>query len=456
DDALDAPEGSEYEKAMQDLSLVVTNGTDGFNSLTSLSLVQAQDATFNSYVRTPEMANALIGLQSIFSDQIQDRTRSFRRLNSQENGAAPRGAAGPEDWYGNSVDWMQNHLPGFDGRDAVRGVSDSAPHPEIKGDPSEVGKSYASGTTGKGSDYDEFKDSVNNLTPKASGEKIEVPETYQVWGRGYGSQLDQKAVGTHAGYDAQIAGGILGVDKRFQNILLGLGGGYARTILNGNAGNDGTANTGHVVGYFSTSGEKLFFDANLNYALSAVETEGLEAVGYKGEYDAQSVGFYVGSGYGMSAFNDNVLFTPEISLLSTYYDREAYTETSSIGFSDKAYDAYDQWSYLSALGATLSMIKQIESFNLEMEFQPELRVHWLHEFNPNMDDESYTMIGVPGGGQNISVSLQAREEDLVKVGGGVRFSQWDSNTTEFGLDLDGVFGGDYTAVIFSGKIMHRF
>jgi hypothetical protein len=102
------------------------------------------------------------------------------------------------------------------------------------------------------------------------------------------------------------------------------------------------------------------------------------------------------------------------------------------------------------------MIKQIESFNLEMEFQPELRAHWLHEFNNEMDDDSYKMVGVPNGGQDINVALQAREEDLIKVGGGVRFSTWDSNTTEFGLDLDGVIGEDYSAFIVSGKVMHRF
>ena len=88
-----------------------------------------------------------------------------------------------------------------------------------------------------------------------------------------------------------------------------------------------------------------------------------------------------------------------------------------------------------------------------MSFQPEIRAHWLHEFNADMDKDSYTM---QGNVTPIGIALQAREEDLFKVGAGVRFSKWESDTLEFGLDIDGVFGQDYTAYVLSGKLMHRF
>ena len=150
-----------------------------------------------------------------------------------------------------------------------------------------------------------------------------------------------------------------------------------------------------------------------------------------------------------------MLFTPEVSLLTTYYDRESYTETSSaVGpYPDKEWDAYSEWSYLCSLGATFSMVRHIESLNLEMEFRPEVRVHWLHEFNAEMDNPTYLQVG---GVNSIGVSLQAREEDLIKVGTGIRFSKWDSDTLEFGLDIDGAFGQDYAAYIISGKLLHRF
>jgi hypothetical protein len=70
-----------------------------------------------------------------------------------------------------------------------------------------------------------------------------------------------------------------------------------------------------------------------------------------------------------------------------------------------------------------------------------------------MDKPTYMMVG---GANIIDVTLQSREEDLIKVGTGVRFSKWESDTLEFGIDLDGAFGSDYAAYVISGKLMHRF
>jgi outer membrane autotransporter protein len=178
---------------------------------------------------------------------------------------------------------------------------------------------------------------------------------------------------------------------------------------------------------------------------------------YKGKYTANTFGMFLGGGYGLDV-GKSFLFTPEASLLLTYYDRGSYTETSMSAddYPDKYWDSYDQWSYLSSLGATFSAFRQIDSLSLKMGFQPELRVHWLHEFNADMDNDSYVMASKSGTGTPIDVLLQAREEDLVKVGGGVRFSKWDSDTLSFGLDLDALFGSDYEAYVLSGRLMHRF
>ncbi|VGO16121.1 hypothetical protein PDESU_04711 [Pontiella desulfatans] len=423
-------------------------------------VLQAAPDMNEVFARTPEMANALISLPSIFNDQIKDRTRSYLRLANYGSKAnmAPAGAAGPSDWYHDSVQWTKDRLPFWDAQGATRSASDNAPMPNISGDPSEVGKPYMAESTSKGSDYDALVDAVHGALPMPT-EDIEIPPSYQIWGRGYAAMLNQKTTGSFdavddyfSGYDATVAGAILGMDKRLNNMMFGLAGGYAHTMLEGNRDNDGTANTVHGVGYFSAMLNDLYLDANVNYAFSGVETTTMDDFGYSGEYDANTLSFYLGGGYGLSMLQDKLLLTPEASLLMTYYNREAYTETSDIAgsdtaFPDKNYDSYDQWSQLMSIGATLSMVQQIESFSSELEIQPELRAHWLHEFNAQMDDETYT------GGAAI---LQAREEDLVRLGAGIRFSKWDNDNTEFGLDVDGVLGSDYDAVIVSGKIMHRF
>lgn len=416
----------------------------------------AADMT-EGFVRTPEMASALMGLQGVFSDQIKSRTRGNLRYKNfgSKTTYAPSGPRGPKDWYDNTVQWTKDVLPSWDVQDAARSVSDNAPVINYEGEPSEVGKAYNSSTTGKSSDYAEFQDNLRARTPGA-GEPIEVPETWQVWGGAYGSAVNQEGTTGHEGYRATIAGGMVGIDKRFEKMLAGLGAGYARTILDGRGGNDGDADTLYASAYWAHNSESLYIDASVTYGYNDVTTEGVDTIGYEADYDAHTLGIGVGIGYGISFMKDKWLLTPEASYLGSLYSRGAYTEKSNLTtpFPDKDYDSYDEWSHLTTIGATLSMIGVIESFETELEFQPEFRAHWLHEFNADMDDDSYIMVG--GTGDPIAVALQAREEDLVRLGTGIRFSEWQNDTTEFSLDLDGAFGADYHNVIVSGKILHRF
>ncbi len=430
--SLDQALGAEgdFGQAMADLNSLLTPAT--FSALTNAikTEAQAQQDLHEEYVRTPEVASTLIGLQSLMTDQIKDRTRSYLALEGFGVAGAPEGAKGPSEWYGNTMDWLGDRLPSWDVGGSMREIEDR-----------------------NKIDYDRSVDAVNEATTFGSKEQIKVPDTYQAWGRGYVSGIQQDAVADFVGYDAVVAGAVLGADKRFGNALAGLGGGYAHTEIQGNVGSDAKIDTGNVMAYFAAHGERAYFDASANYAYNAVETEGVQSLKYTGEYDAHTFGLYFGGGYAIGLVGDKVVLTPEASLLSTFYARDAYTETSTLmTTAPKYYDSYDQWSYLGSLGATLSMVQYLDSFRTAMAFRPELRAHWLHEFNADMDPETYHM--VPG--SDINVFLQAREEDLVKVGAGMRFSKWQSETTELGFDLDGIFGGDYAAYVVSGKIMHRF
>jgi hypothetical protein len=409
----------------------------------------AEKLLTDAYVRTPEVASTLIGLQEVFVGQINNRSRSYRLLQKGAS-SAPQGASGPA--YDDTITWLENNLPSWGMRDKVKAADESLPRPNLKGDLAAVNKPYVSSPNKQGA-YKSFRDWLAGLFPKPAVDQIDVPATYQVWGRAYASEIDQGATIGQSGYDAVVGGALIGVDKRFNNLLLGVGGGYSYATLQGGDSNDADANTGHGVAYAAINGDVVYIDANVSYTYSDVETEGSGTLGYTGNYGAQTASMYLGGGLEFATWKDRLLISPEASLLSTYYSRESFTETSSLGFTPKSWDSYNQWSYLSSVGATLSMIRHIESFNLEMEFQPEIRVHWLHEFNADMDAPTYMLAG---GANSINVALQAREEDLVKIGGGVRFSKWQSDTFELGLDVDGVLGQDYSAYIISGKLMHRF
>ncbi len=423
-------DNSEFGQAMADLSMLVSQtNTTVYGALGDITpyLSEAKVIMSNGYIRVPEVAHAIVGLQSIFMDQVKDRSRS--NLHESQVGypavASPAGAGG-WDWLRGLSDRMESGL----NADSMRGVADRS-----------------EGLV----DYNQIKGAMDSLTSEAELEDVELPPMWQVWGRGYGSNVKQDSRNGFAGYDADIGGGILGIDKRINNVLLGVGGGYAHTELAGYEYNDALIDTGHAIVYLSMHGDHLFFDLNLDGAISSVETK-MQPLGYKASFDALSAGLYAGGGVAMP-LTDYLVLTPEASLLMTYYSHDSYNETSSLALPTKQHDSYDQVTPVSTLGATLALVRKIDFSRYEVAVQPEIRGHWLHDFNAEMDDESYTLVG---GVNSISTPLMATEEDLYKIGAGVRFAQWASDSTEVGVDFDYTYGDDYEAYVVSGKVIHRF
>lgn len=466
DRALGVDSASALGKAMADFSLLVSQDSEAWAIASSFSSEEeASRVLSQTYVQTAEMASTLIRQQELYADQIKERTRSFvSHKNYGTSYSLPQGPGGPENWQ-----------PEYWYDETKDRLTEALPKPQLKGEPADLQKPYMSSKTkADGNVYDSVKDTVHRIFPskdvnvaknmRSFEEKskpyvadVDVPASYQVWGRVFSSWYDQKAVQNFAGYDAMVYGATIGADRRFDHLMVGLGGGFADTTLDGNAGNNGDALSGYGTVYAAFSKGSWYLDLNVNGAVSSVKTESSSSFNYTGDFDAYSAGLYIGSGYSVELFGKGIygmVLTPEVSLLSTYYSQEAYDETSSTGGAPvKSWDEYDQGSYLSSVGVTLSQSHKIQSFKMEMEFKPEVRAHWLHEFNADMDAPSYVMAG---GANRVGVALQPREEDLLKVGAGIRFNSWYSDALEFGLDLDGTFGEDYSAYIVSGKLLHRF
>jgi outer membrane autotransporter protein len=338
---------------------------------------------------------------------------------------------------------LHDALPNFNLRDSMRSAQDRMPEPSFSDERASVKKPWISGVQG-------------GAIPSFNSE-ITIPSHYQTWGRAYVADLDQESTGGFAGYDASVRGGVLGVDRRFDHAVVGVAGGMSKTIVTGGDGHSGEADSLQSTVYASYFTDRVYLNAHISFASSDVETDGVSMFGYRSEYDANSLSFFVGAGIGYKGFNDGVMITPEVSLLSSKYSRDGYTSSSSmsqtLGFEDMVFDSYDQWSYQSELGVAFSSIKLIENTRLQMAFQPEFRVHWVHEFEPNPDGERYEFVGST---QALHAQLQSREENLIRLGGGVRCWNWNSQTTEFGLNLDHLKGDAYTEWMFSGHFIHRF
>ena len=408
------------------------------------SAAATSDQMTKGFLRTAEMGSILAGAQAVLSDQIGLRTREHLRSFRLAGKMEPSGARGPASWWDRSMNRLHDALPSFNLRDSMRSAQDDrVSESTFSRERAPVKKPWISGVEGG---------AIPSFTTD-----IEIPSHYQTWGRAYVADLDQESTDGFAGYDASVHGGVLGLDRRFDHAVIGLAGGISKTRVTGADGHSGEANSLQSTVYASYFTDRLYLNAHVSFASSDVETDGVSSFGYHSEYDANSLSFFVGAGMAYKGFNDAVMITPEVSLLSSKYSRDGYTSSSSmsqtLGFEDMVFDSYDQWSYQSELGVAFSSMKLIESARLQMAFQPEFRVHWVHEFEPDPEAEGYQFTGST---QTLYAQLQSREENLIRMGGGVRCWNWNSQTTEFGLNLDHLKGDAYTEWMFSGHFVHRF
>ena len=434
--------------ATGDLSVLLNSVQSNFLNNTSVrdliigfgSSSVTKDIMTKGFLRTAEMGSTLAGAQAVLSDQIGHRTREHLRSFRLTGKMGPSGARGPWD---RSMNRLHDALPSFNLRDSTRSGRNPVSESSFSNARPSVKKPWVSGVQGG---------AIPSFTMD-----IEIPSHYQTWGRAYAADLDQESADGFAGYDASVQGGVLGLDRLFDYAVIGVAGGLSRTRVTGADGHSGEADSLQGTVYASYFTDRFYLNAQVGFASSDVETDGVSSFGYHSEYGANSFSFFVGAGMAYKGFNNAVMITPEASLLSSKYSRDGYTSSSSmsqtLGFKDMVFDSYDQWSYQSELGVVVSSMKLIENTRLQMTLKPEFRLHWVHEFEPDPDAEGYKFTEST---QTLYAQLQSREANLIRIGGGVRCWNWNSQTTEFGLDVDHLKGDAYTEWMFSGHFIHRF
>lgn len=420
-----------FGKASADLTSLVAASSSSSNILVSLAnLTQDRSVAYglatNGLIRTAQSAKSAVVNQQLYVGIINRRTHSY--LNHEGVGYPVEGPGGSAGW--DLLRSFSDRVESNVGTDGLRSFSDRV-----------------EGRYG----YDDVASTMRNAEEGTSLSGLRLPESWQIWGEGFGSSAQQDTINGVAGYEAGTGGAMLGVDKRFNNLMLGVAGGFSQSSVDGYQENNARIDTLNVIGYLSAYNENAYMDFNVSYAMNNVDTE-FKSYGYTGNYDADALSFYLGGGYAI-ALNDWLMLTPEASFMGTYYSRDGYDETSTLLLPTKQYDSYDQFSPVGTVGATLTMMRKIDLRNYEMLMQPEFRAHLVHDFNADMDPETY---GFQGGTYNIETPVITTEDNLFKVGAGIRLSEWNNSSTELNLDVDGLFADGYNAFVISGKIVHRF
>jgi len=283
-----------------------------------------------------------------------------------------------------------------------------------------------------------------NSTPTGVAGPDSEEKTMQGWIRGYGAMGNKEQTGTFDPYDSTSWGTIIGIDKSFGNVLVGLAGGYASTEIDAGNAYQASVKTYHGSIYSTIGGESIFVDLVGTYGRS--DTTEYNWLTTASSFNSDLYSGYAGIGKCFK-LKKKYSVVPEASLLASFYEQGEFSR----GNPNLMIDDYHTWSAISSLGASFATQYEVNWYNHGIAFIPEFRAFWLHEFNADPDGFSYT-----GSGSQQVFAVRPRDEDSAQIGVGLDMWSWRFQDAKLELDYDGLFAPDYTEHIFSGKLTWKF
>jgi uncharacterized protein with beta-barrel porin domain len=271
--------------------------------------------------------------------------------------------------------------------------------------------------------------------PHSSGQSLEG------WLTAYGAWGDRDAGGGYKSYNSDIKGFILGADFSVApNLLVGVAGGTANSTTSGH-GTSGDADSRLFALYGSMGTEDWFFDGSFVYGNSSIKNRLGTAFNTTSSYSAKNMAFYLGGG--KEFIGNYLILTPKASLLMNLYDQDGYTEESSgVG---RSVDGFDALYLQSSIGVDAAFYIAMGNATLK----PNIRLHWLHEFNADEESVNYRLIN-----GTYNVQMQAPESDLIQLGAGIAAQL--SEYFQVRVDLDLRQGTEYSDHRLSGTLRYEF
>jgi outer membrane autotransporter protein len=282
-------------------------------------------------------------------------------------------------------------------------------------------------------------------TPAGAAGPHSAEQELQGWLSGFNTRFDKSAADGFGAYDGSTRGFLIGVDLSVaENILVGVAGGSGSSSMDKENGASSDARTTYGAVYASVGTKDWFADTSLIFGGSSIDNTLGSVFNTTSEYDAQNMAFYVGGG--KEIIGKYLIVTPQASLLANYYKQDAYDEKSTDAVA-RSVDSFDALYAQSSLGCSLGFYTAMGNMTLK----PELRAHWLHEFNASEESLPYSLLGGTG---NYTMLLQAPEEDILKIGAGLVAKM--SEYLELRADLDTRWGSDYSDYTLLGSIRYQF
>lgn len=252
-----------------------------------------------------------------------------------------------------------------------------------------------------------------------TGEVTPEKTTYGIWLDGFGKWGDQDEMDGFNGYQYNVSGTTLGLDRTFgTRFLAGIGIGYAHT----NIGLDGAQGKGDINTIFgalygSYFTRRMYVDAALSYGRQLYDNERNIVVGplqntASSDHSGDTFSAFAEGGYNVDI--KNWIIQPFVSLHYIYLNEESFRESGAGGVSLRVGSRQTD-SLVSGLGARITRVFRIKNSSLI----PEISAAWNYDFA--VDDRIITASFAGAPGTSFSVRGQDVEPHGAIVGAGLTF-----------------------------------
>jgi uncharacterized protein with beta-barrel porin domain len=285
-----------------------------------------------------------------------------------------------------------------------------------------------------------------------TGELTPGKATYGIWLDGFGKWGDQDETDGFNGYQYNVSGATLGLDRTFgTRFLAGIGIGYAHT----NIGLDGAQGKGDIDTIFgalygSYFTRRMYVDAALSYGRQLYDNERNIVIGplqntASSDHSGDTFSAFAEGGYNVDI--KNWIIQPFVSLHYIYLNEESFRESGAGGGSVRVGSRQTN-SLVSGLGARITRVFRIKNSNLI----PEISATWNYDFG--IDDRIITASFAGAPGTSFSVRGQEVEPHGAIVGAGLTFISKGGLSAS--LKYSGEFRENYQAHGILGELRYEF
>ncbi len=267
---------------------------------------------------------------------------------------------------------------------------------------------------------------------------------FSLWMKGYSAVGSASEDGDLEGYDLSGMGSVIGIDRTFGELVLGVAAGTFNQTMEMDASGSYSGAGTHATAYASYGVEGWFFESSASLSSASLEFESDGDFEVVADYTATDLIFQLGTGYIMR--NERSSWTPGLGLVINMYNQDAVTDDADNSVPVEL-DSLSQMGFQMRLGLTGAFKRDF----IGRELLTQVKARWMNTLGMMEDEVDFQL---SGGSETYEMPLLTPAKSLVELGIGTQLRMNRSFSLLMGFDYE--FGGGYSANRLNAGLRYNF